>query len=604
MSLNKFSDNVIKKWMKIGCSEITTDNLKINTSNGAIDMTPPTRGLQSQVLLSQGDGTVIWGDNAENPFNQELNTTDEVDFQTVQCSGFVRAEGGLVGLTETGDLNLVPSSLGNPGDVLSSNGGGGVQWINLSIIEGPTGPTGDTGSQGIQGVTGPTGDTGIQGIQGVTGPTGPGANQSLNTTDTPTFVNVISNNPSLNSHLTNKSYVDTALNGKLSLSGGTMTGNITTLRTNDTKIGLGNGVVVPTVSVDTVQIGANSGNISIGSSSICIGKSCCNSANPTGANSISMGLDVGSSFGVGVSSISIGKSSSSSGTSSICLGEDSLIIGNSGIAIGKSATVINANGIAIGQASTSNNINSIVFNSNGSTLGQTTANNQIVFIAGTTNFIYDGTGFNITNTTSSTSTTTGSLRCGGGIGIVGNINFGGLINGTTNGGGYFAQTNTITVVNTVTETSLIGTGQGTLTIPSNIFPIGGSYIVEGGGVMSCLNNSLLTMRIYGGPSPGTTLLGTIPTLTIPTSTGKWWGISLYFTVRTLGGPGVASISARAVYSQNVDTGNDLFGSSFHTVNNTTFDTTISNTLRITAQWGAADPGNSISMAQLVLTKSY
>jgi hypothetical protein len=170
-------------------------------------------------------------------------------------------------------------------------------------------------------------------------------------------------------------------------------------------------------------------------------------------------------------------------------------------------------------------------------------------------------------------------------------------------GGYYAQTNTITVANTTTETTLVGTGAGSLTQPANSFIVGQSCVLDGGGVMSCLNNEQLTIRIYCGVS-GLTLLGTVPTLTIPTSTGKWWGIAVYFTVRQIGAAGVAQLSLRAVYQQNVDTGNNLFGSSFHTVNTTTFDTTIINTLRITAQWGTASASNTIAMAQLVLNRSF
>ena len=44
--------------------------------------------------------------------------------------------------------------------------------------------------------------------------------------------------------------------------------------------------------------------------------------------------------------------------------------------------------------------------------------------------------------------------------------------------------------------------------------------------------------------------------------------------------------------------------SFNTVNNTTFDTTIPNTLDVTAQWGAASNSNSIYSDIFVLNKIY
>jgi hypothetical protein len=171
-------------------------------------------------------------------------------------------------------------------------------------------------------------------------------------------------------------------------------------------------------------------------------------------------------------------------------------------------------------------------------------------------------------------------------------------------GGFFAQTSTVTVTNSVLETTVIGTGQGTVTVPANTFVVGGSYRVSGGGKITCLNNAELTMRVYGGPA-GATLLGQIPTIVIPTSSGTWWGIEIYMTVRAIGAATVASISARAVYQQNVDSQNGLIGQSFHVLNITDFDTTVNNTFNLTAQWGGiATLSNRMECAQIVLYKVY
>lgn len=222
-------------------------------------------------------------------------------------------------------------------------------------------------------------------------------------------------------------------------------------------------------------------------------------------------------------------------------------------------------------------------------------------------------GLKITDSTVSTSPSTGALQVTGGVGILGNVNMAGLLNGLTPAGGKFSQTTNVVIANTAFETQMLGTGIGSLTVAPNMFQAGGSYKASGGGVMSCLNNAELTIRIYGGsglffvgPPPiyTGTLLGTLPTLQIPTSTGKWWGIDIYITVRQLGLPGAAIISARAAYKQNVDSQNGVIGQSFHTLNTTTFDTTIANTLQLTAQWGAADAGNSITTTQMVLYQTY
>jgi hypothetical protein len=177
------------------------------------------------------------------------------------------------------------------------------------------------------------------------------------------------------------------------------------------------------------------------------------------------------------------------------------------------------------------------------------------------------------------------------------------INNLTPAGGSFAQTTSVVIANTTTETTIIGSGEGSTSVPPNRFRLGSSYRVSAGGVMSCLNNTDLTIRLYGG-STGSTLLGTIPTITIPTSTGKWWGIEFYFTIRALGGAGVASFSFRGKYEQNIDSQNALIGQSVHSIENTNFDTTILNTLNITAQWGAASPSNTFTTTQCVLYVIY
>jgi len=173
------------------------------------------------------------------------------------------------------------------------------------------------------------------------------------------------------------------------------------------------------------------------------------------------------------------------------------------------------------------------------------------------------------------------------------------INNLTPAGGSFAQTSSVVIANTTVESTIIGSGEGSVSVPANKFRLGGSYRVSSGGVMSCLNNTDLTIRLYGGAT-GSTLLGTIPTITIPTSTGKWWGLEFYFTIRALGGAGVASFSFRGKYEQNVDSQNALIGQSVHSIENTNFDTTILNTLNITAEWGSASASNTFTTTQCVL----
>jgi hypothetical protein len=79
-------------------------------------------------------------------------------------------------------------------------------------------------------------------------------------------------------------------------------------------------------------------------------------------------------------------------------------------------------------------------------------------------------------------------------------------------------------------------------------------------------------------------------------------LDIDFTIRTIGGAGVASIVSNGFFTFN--TASDVLGGGFVTINNTTFDTTISNTLDITAQWSSANVSNVIYSVNFVLTKTF
>ena len=91
---------------------------------------------------------------------------------------------------------------------------------------------------------------------------------------------------------------------------------------------------------------------------------------------------------------------------------------------------------------------------------------------------------------------------------------------------------------------------------------------------------------------------------MPQCTNKHWDLQIRFTVRTLGAATVASIASFGQFSFSKDASNAFEGSDFSTINNTTFATTISNTLGITAQWSSNNAGNSIYSESFILTKIY
>jgi len=83
-----------------------------------------------------------------------------------------------------------------------------------------------------------------------------------------------------------------------------------------------------------------------------------------------------------------------------------------------------------------------------------------------------------------------------------------------------------------------------------------------------------------------------------------WNMSITVTVCEIGGVCVVSIVSLGAFHYTKTNNGTVEGFSFNTVNNTTFDTTIQNTLDITAEWGAVNALNSIYSDIFVLNKIY
>jgi hypothetical protein len=166
--------------------------------------------------------------------------------------------------------------------------------------------------------------------------------------------------------------------------------------------------------------------------------------------------------------------------------------------------------------------------------------------------------------------------------------------------GLYAQTgDSVAVSATTGSTTILNGGVGTLTVPANGFTVGDSFLAKLGGVISAKVNDTLTINVV---SSGVTLTSSGP-ITMPNITNKVWLMEVTFTIRKLGAATVGSIVSLGnfVWSNNV---NVQEGFGFNTVNSTTFDTTISNTLDIKVQWSSASTDNSIYSDVFVLTKTY
>lgn len=167
--------------------------------------------------------------------------------------------------------------------------------------------------------------------------------------------------------------------------------------------------------------------------------------------------------------------------------------------------------------------------------------------------------------------------------------------------GLFAQTaNSTTITATTSELTLIDGGVGSLSVPANGFSVGDSFRLDMGGLMSAQNNNTLTIRLKSG----SVSLGSSGALTMPAITNQVWFMTTTFTVRSIGAAGVASIVALTQFHILKAASGTQQGFAWNTINSTTFDTTISNTLDITAQWSSNNANNSIYSDIFTLSKTY
>jgi hypothetical protein len=168
--------------------------------------------------------------------------------------------------------------------------------------------------------------------------------------------------------------------------------------------------------------------------------------------------------------------------------------------------------------------------------------------------------------------------------------------------GLFAQTaNSTIITNTTVETTLINGGVGTLTVPANRFSVGDSFRAIFGGVVNASNNQTIRIRVRAGSilllDSGLQNLGS-------SVINDVWSLNIDFTIRQIGTAGVASIVSLGSFHYTKTNNASVQGFGFNVVNNTTFDTTISNTLDVTAQWGSASTGNNIYSDIFILNKIY
>jgi hypothetical protein len=167
--------------------------------------------------------------------------------------------------------------------------------------------------------------------------------------------------------------------------------------------------------------------------------------------------------------------------------------------------------------------------------------------------------------------------------------------------GLFAQLgNSPVITGTTAELTLINGGVGSLSVPANGFSVGDTFRGDFGGVLSAKNGDSIRIRV----ETNGIILADSGLQTLPATTNAVWSLSINFTIRGLGSAGIASIVTLGNFLSLKQSNGTSEGFGFNTVNSTTFDTTIPNTLDVTAQFSSTSGLNSIYSDIFILNKIY
>ena len=163
----------------------------------------------------------------------------------------------------------------------------------------------------------------------------------------------------------------------------------------------------------------------------------------------------------------------------------------------------------------------------------------------------------------------------------------------------YAQTVQSATINTVGEQSIIGTGEGSLTVPADWFRVGDSYHGKLGGLINATGGGNRSEIIINIKSNGT-ILATTGVFDLDLANDEGWECELDFTIAAIGATG--SICTNGNFAYTKDNNRAVFGYIFQDVQ--TIDTTVSNTLDITVEWSVLKSGDDIYSANFVLYKTY
>lgn len=164
----------------------------------------------------------------------------------------------------------------------------------------------------------------------------------------------------------------------------------------------------------------------------------------------------------------------------------------------------------------------------------------------------------------------------------------------------YTQISSVTVANTVTETTLLGATVnthyvGSKTIPANTLVVGKTIRINLDGIITDdVVPPTLRVRVKLG---SVTIMDTAATALLAITSNGQFEIICEVCVRTIGATGTVFTQGSFGYNSGIATFNRIQGLNTTT---STIDTTISNDINVTVEWGTADSDNSIICTNAII----
>lgn len=159
----------------------------------------------------------------------------------------------------------------------------------------------------------------------------------------------------------------------------------------------------------------------------------------------------------------------------------------------------------------------------------------------------------------------------------------------------FAATADATSSNTASPATIVGAGNGSMTLASSVWAVGKSFRITAGG--ECSNNTAglsLEVSLF----LGATKILMLQTLTQPSFVGAsaTWRADMEFTCRTVSATGALQCAGML----NFHNGSDAWTGRANVQGSGSVDLTASQVLDVRAGWGAASVSNTVTGSVIIL----